>query len=49
MLPHTHGIDGDAISAPRNVLSSVAAITISDASYRRLMPAALRGRSSPFS
>ena len=32
MLPHTHGIDGDAISAPRNVLSSVAAMTISEAS-----------------
>ena len=48
MLPHTHGIDGAAISAPRNVLSSVADITISDASYRRSIPAALRGRRSGF-
>jgi hypothetical protein len=44
MFPHTQGIDGEAISAPRYVLSSVADITISEASYSRLMPAALRGR-----
>ena len=32
MVPHTHAIDGEAIPAPRWVLSSSAAITISETS-----------------
>ena len=46
MLPHTHGIEGAAIIAPRRVLSSVAASTISEASYSPASPATLRGRCS---
>jgi hypothetical protein len=32
MFPHTHGIEGEAMNAPRLVLSSVAARVITEAS-----------------